>query len=140
MQEMADLGVMPQRVPNHVSFSALFILLVSIAFVVQGDSLGNYVASVFNISQVEARPSWTTTLSIAGGTYKSSPIFGSGPNTFPEQWWAFRPDAVNATPFWNVNFESGVGMIPTSFVTTGMLGALAWGTFFLLFLYFVTIF
>jgi cytochrome c-type biogenesis protein CcmH/NrfG len=135
VQEMADLGVMPQRVPNHVSFSALLILLVAIAFVVQGDSLGNYVASVFNISQVEARPSWTTTLSIAGETYKSSPIFGSGPNTFPEQWWAFRPDAVNATPFWNVNFESGVGMIPTSFVTTGILGALSWGAFFLLFLY-----
>ncbi|KKW05574.1 MAG: hypothetical protein UY39_C0056G0002 [Candidatus Kaiserbacteria bacterium GW2011_GWC2_49_12] len=39
----------------------------------------------------------------------------------------YKPLGVNFTEFWNVDFYSGVGFIPTSFVTVGLLGVVAWG-------------
>jgi tetratricopeptide (TPR) repeat protein len=59
-----------------------------------------------------------------------NPVFGSGPNRFVSSWLAFKPDGINQTLAWNVDFNSGVGMIPTFVVTTGLLGLLAWLLFF----------
>jgi tetratricopeptide (TPR) repeat protein len=46
----------------------------------------------------------------------------------------YRDVTLNTTPFWQIDFSSGIGFIPTSFVTTGVLGMLAWLGFFGLFL------
>lgn len=126
----------PETTQNKgISFASLAILLVTLVFLMQGQTLGSYLTSVFDIVQLEARPSWTTTISILGETYQTSPILGSGPNTFKEQWALFKPVVVNQTPFWNVDFTAGIGTIPTSFVTTGIAGVIAWALFFGFLLY-----
>jgi len=85
------------------------------------------------IAQLEVRPSWQGTFMVGEKVFGggSGLIFGSGPNTFPRAWGLFKPPGVNQTNFWNVDFQTGVGLVPTSFVTAGILGALAWLILFL---------
>lgn len=120
---------------STLSLPALIVLIVSVIFILGGDTVGNAVSSRFNISQIEARPSWQTTIDIGKETYRDNPVFGSGPNTFVKQWTKFKPQAINNTIFWNADFITGIGTIPTSFVTTGILGVLAWVLFLSLYIY-----
>ncbi|KKW44743.1 MAG: TRP repeat-containing protein [Parcubacteria group bacterium GW2011_GWA2_56_21] len=50
--------------------------------------------------------------------------------TLGGEWLKHRDASLNSTVFWNVDFSSGIGFIPTSFVTTGIVGVLAWVAFF----------
>jgi tetratricopeptide (TPR) repeat protein len=45
------------------------------------------------------------------------------------------PSSINVTAFWLTPFPYGIGLVPTSVITTGLLGALAWFTFFVVFLW-----
>jgi tetratricopeptide (TPR) repeat protein len=121
---------------KKIFFVTLAIVVISITFITAGSAIGNYISDALNISQIEARPSWQSTINITKETYRENLLFGSGPNTFQNQWSLFKPRAINDTLFWNVNFASGVGFVPTSFVTTGILGGLAWIVFFTLLLYY----
>jgi tetratricopeptide (TPR) repeat protein len=79
------------------------------------------------ISAVEVRPSWEGTLAIQKPvTEAKGLLFGSGPNSFAENWALYKPQGVNATVFWNLDFDAGVGTVPTPWVTVGMLGVIAW--------------
>lgn len=115
--------------------ASLLVLIVSVIFIVGSNSYSSFVSDFFNISQIEARPSWQTTVNIGKEVYKEDIIFGSGPNTFVKTWALHKPREVNETVFWNVDFVSGIGIIPTSFITVGLIGALAWTIFLGLFLY-----
>jgi len=106
----------------------LLALVVALFFIVGGSTLGSSLAGAFNVSYLDVRPSWPATFEVGGATYASSPFFGSGPSTFVGEWLKYKDQALNETIFWNVDFVSGIGFIPTSFVTTGILGALAWLT------------
>lgn len=119
----------------NMKFASLLVLVVSVIFIVGSNSYGGFVSNFFNISQIEARPSWQTTVSIGKDVYKEDIVFGSGPNTFVKTWALHKPREVNETVFWNVDFVSGIGIIPTSFITVGLIGALAWIIFFGLFLF-----
>lgn len=119
-----DAGSRPLVLP-------LVILAVSLFFLI-GGTLGAALANALHASVVSVRPSWQSTLSVAQKTYTTAPIFGTGPNTFGVEWLKNRDASLNSTIFWNTNFTSGIGFIPTSFVTTGILGALAWIGFLLL--------
>lgn len=114
---------------------SIIVLIIALVFIIGGSSVGGFMSSVFNVSQIEARPSWQSTIDISKQTYRESPLFGSGPNTFGSQWSLFKPQSINNTMFWNVDFDSGVGLVPTSFTTTGVLGGMAWIAFFMFFLY-----
>lgn len=119
-----------------ISIAPLVVFIVSLAFVLSGTTgLGNYIANTFHISQIEARPSWQTTVSIAKHTYQHNAIFGSGPNTFAEEWAAARPVELNTSIFWNADFISGIGSIPTAFVTTGIVGGIVWLLLILLYIW-----
>lgn len=125
--------------PQQASRSLLLplaTLAVSLFFIVGGGSLGNTLATSMGVSVIDVRPSWQSTFDVGSHTYASSPLFGSGPGTFNEQWMKFRDRSLNDTVFWNVDFTAGIGSIPTSFVTTGLVGSLAWVAFFVLFLFF----
>lgn len=113
----------------------LVTLLISLFFLMGGSAIGNAVAGSLGISVIDVRPSWQSTFDVGSHTYASSPLFGSGPGTFSEQWLKFRDRSLNSTVFWNVDFTSGIGLIPTSFITTGILGVLAWLAFLGFFLY-----
>lgn len=114
----------------------LATLAVALFFLIGGATIGNALVTSLNVSVVDVRPSWQSTFEVGSHTYASSPLFGSGPGTFSEQWVKFRDRSLNDTLFWNVDFASGIGSIPTSFVTTGLVGALAWVAFIALFLFF----
>ena len=111
----------------------LVTLIVSVFLIIGGSIVGNALSSVTGVSVLDVRPSWNATFDIGSHTYASSPLFGSGPGTFGEQWLRFRDRNLNDTLFWNIDFGAGIGSIPTSFVTTGALGVLAWLAFLALF-------
>ncbi len=113
----------------------LVALAVALFFLIGGSTIGNALVSAFGVNSLDVRPSWQSTFDVGSHTYASSPIFGSGPGTFGTQWLKFRDRSLNDTVFWNVDFTSGIGYIPTSFVTTGVVGALAWILFIGLFLF-----
>ncbi len=114
----------------------LVTLAIAIFFLIGGSSIGSALSSGFGVDVIDVRPSWQATFDVGSHTYASSPLFGSGPGTFDTQWIKFRDRSLNDTLFWNVDFASGIGSIPTSFVTTGLVGALAWVAFVALFLFF----
>jgi tetratricopeptide (TPR) repeat protein len=113
----------------------LAVLVVSLFFLIGGGTIGAALSNAFGTSFLDVRPSWASTFAVGSHTYASSPLFGSGPGTFGEQWLKFRDRSLNDTIFWNIDFTSGIGLIPTSFVTTGIVGALAWLAFLGLFLF-----
>ena len=110
---------------NHSLVMPLFVLAVSLFFLI-GGTLGSALANALHVNALSVRPSWQSTLAVGQQTYVTSPIFGTGPGTFGAEWLKYRDASLNATVFWNVDFSSGIGFVPTSLVTTGILGALAW--------------
>lgn len=125
---------------RSAAFLALVVLLVSFYFilpsswVMKGDASNdsrNYLANSFGVQYLEARPSWEGTMAVAKHVYGDRALLGSGPGTFVSEWLKSKPSDINRTVFWNTDFLSGVGFVPTSIVTTGILGLLAWIVFFL---------
>lgn len=114
----------------------LAALAIALFFLIGGSTIGSALGNAFGVSVIDVRPSWQSTFDVGSHAYASSPLFGSGPGTFGEQWLRFRDASLNNTVFWNVDFGSGIGYIPTSFVTTGLAGALAWLGFLGLLLFF----
>ena len=120
---------------------ALIALLISIFFIIFG-SAGNLTGSVLNkvydqagASFVDVRPSWSGTTAIVKGSLKEDILFGIGASNFDQAWSLYHPKDVNQFPYWNTSFTSGVGIIPSFLVTTGLVGFVAW-VFFLLSLLF----
>lgn len=88
-----------------------------------------HLPSLLQVAQTEVRPSWRGTFAVGEKVFEGGEalIFGSGPNTFGQAWGRYKPESVNATDFWNVDFTTGVGLVPTALVTVGILGLIAWG-------------
>ncbi|MDO8564936.1 MAG: hypothetical protein Q7R88_02995, partial [bacterium] len=126
----------PQEVRRRIPGISLAVLLISVIFIIWGSALGGPLSTFFKIPpQIEARPSWQTTFSVAKEALSENLLLGSGPGTFVGEWLKYKPAAVNSTIFWNVDFNYGVGLIPTFLTTLGILGLLAWLTFFGFFCY-----
>ncbi|MFZ3043929.1 MAG: tetratricopeptide repeat protein [Minisyncoccia bacterium] len=113
----------------------LAVLAVSLFFLI-GGTLGGALAGALHVNELNVRPSWQSTFAVGQKVFATAPLFGSGPNTFGIEWLKYRDAALNSTVFWNVDFPSGIGFLPTSFVTTGLIGALAWAVFLVLFVVF----
>lgn len=120
---------------SGVSRLYLFVCTLSVIFVLLGSSIGVYINQYLNVGQVEARPSWQSTSEILGKVYDKKPLLGVGPNNFTREWLLNKPLSTNTTPFWNIDFLFGVGIIPTFFITSGVLGIGVWVAFFVLFLW-----
>ncbi len=135
LDDMVELGdASPDHEEGvHSLVMPLAVLAVSLFFLI-GGTLGSALAQSFNVGTLTVRPSWQSTFSVAQKTYSTMPVFGSGPSTFGIEWLKYRDVSLNTTQFWNADFVTGIGFLPTSFVTTGMLGALAWIAFFVLLL------
>ena len=86
---------------------------------------------------VEVRPSWRGTLDVSQGTLSEGKtlFFGSGPNSFAKNWVRSKPAGVNETLFWNYDFNAGVGTVPSSLITLGVVGVIAWAVLAIAFLY-----
>lgn len=121
---------------RRISWPALAGIVISAAFLLPQSFLGNFLAKNLGIYSVEVRPSWEATADISRETMKENLFFGAGPNRFQNQWLLFKPEVVNNTPFWSALFDSGVGIIPSSVVTTGLFGILSWTAFLIFLLYY----
>ncbi len=106
--------------------TAVIILLAAAFFVFAGSNTALWVQNTFGIQTLDVRPSAEGTLSVALNAYATNPLFGSGPNTFASQWLDSRPQAVIATPFWDIAFPSGFASIPSAVATGGAVVLLAW--------------
>jgi tetratricopeptide (TPR) repeat protein len=104
------------------------LVIVAIFFMFFGTFITNVLPDRIRVVNLEARPSLQGTIAIGQQslTQPSTLFFGVGPNTFGREWGLYKPASINQSDFWNTNFTSGVGTIPTSFVTTGILGLIAW--------------
>ncbi len=127
---------MPVDIPKRkVSLYALTLLIFSIIFILFGQGIGNTITAKLQTVNVEVRPSWMTTYTVIKSSLKDNPIFGTAPNTFGLDWLRHKPVGVNESIFWNTDFTFGIGLIPTLFATTGILGILSWLFFFAMFVW-----
>jgi tetratricopeptide (TPR) repeat protein len=116
-----------------VPLVALFVAIVSIAYLFVGTMFSQNIALLLDINHIEVRPSVASTYQVTKDSLQSSNLFfGSGPATFESQWPIFRPSSVLLTNFWNLDFRYGAGVISSFAVTTGVLGIVAWLIFFVL--------
>lgn len=122
---------------RRVSILGVVVLSLSLIFIFLGrptQSIGRFLASLGIPSSDAVRPSFTPTMDLARGVLERDPILGVGPNRFSSEWFLNRPAAVNRTQYWNTFFSFGVGFIPTTLVTGGLLGFGAWVMFLVAFL------
>ncbi len=111
------------------------VCLMSGAFVVAGDFMGERFANWFDIEYLEVRPSLIANIDIAQGVYADDLFLGVGPNQFEQAWREFKDPTINQTLFWNTDFIAGSGFVPTLFVTLGLLGGLTFVLFHLSYLW-----
>ncbi len=113
---------------------ASVVLVISLVFIFFGSSLGNIISGATQTSEVDVRPSWSATSDISQATLSNHALFGIGPDRFVSAWLVNKPSAVNGTIFWNIDFNYGIGFIPSMLVTIGLVGLLGALAFVLLFL------
>jgi len=117
---------------------AVVLLVVSLAFVINPNisatygTLSDTTSGIFGVSNIEVRPSLSATLNISRAVLGSNLLLGSGPGTFAESWFLYKPQEINTTVFWNTPFASGVGFMVTQVANVGLLGTLVWLAFFFL--------
>jgi tetratricopeptide (TPR) repeat protein len=123
------------RKAYHVPFTPLVILLLSVIFLLPGN-LGDSISQRLSIFDVEMRPSVEGTARIAALSWQDGwkeMLIGVGPNLFSSAWIMHKPDGVNQTDAWNTDFSAGFGVIPSTAITLGVVGFLAWVLFLALF-------
>ncbi len=94
-------------------FLALIILLV----------LGNFNVGLNLPAEVSL--SRSASWKIAKEAFKQNPVFGSGPATYYYDFSRFKELNFNASPLWNVRFDSAAGALFELLSTVGILGVLA---------------
>lgn len=127
--------LLAKRGSSVMSVASIIVLVLALCGSIFASTLGTTLGGYFGTAQIEARPSFGSTMAIASKILATSPWLGSGPNTFTFAWDKYRPSDLNQSIFWNADFSSGVGFIPTSLVTAGGLGAAAWLVFLALFIF-----
>ncbi|MBI2065459.1 MAG: tetratricopeptide repeat protein [Candidatus Zambryskibacteria bacterium] len=134
----------PTSLFSKATFLPVVLGLISIVFLINPaisetrGTLGNVVADVFGVNNADVKPSLSATLNISKAVLSQVTLFGSGPNTFSQDWLIYKPVDINATPFWSVVFPFGVGFIPTQIASTGVLGTALWLAFFVYFILIAT--
>jgi len=123
-------------IKKFLSVPSSIVFVLAIVFVLFSGTIGTFVNTKLNISQVEVRPSWGATFDIGSSAIKSDLLFGAGPNRFGIEWLQNKPAGINSTVFWNTNFNSGIGFIPSTLTTTGIVGFLSWLAFLGLLLFY----
>lgn len=122
------------RTLKNFPYLSFFVVLISLLFLVGSNSLSTIVAQYFGAINPEFYPSVSGTFELVRPALSHNPLFGTGPNTFALDWSMWRPQEIFQSIFWNVDFKSGFGLIPTFLITTGIIGFLAWILFIIVFI------
>jgi tetratricopeptide (TPR) repeat protein len=121
-------GSVFQKIPWIPSVLAVIFIIAT----VWGMSTLNNVTNTIRAEYTEFALPWQMTLDIASQSLKVSPLFGVGPNFFSQAFLTYKPPIINTSNLWGIEFNSGVGTIPTSFVTQGLIGGLLWILFLII--------
>lgn len=103
--------------------------VVSVGFLLWGSMINAGLTRFVPVSSLEVRPSFTSTLDIVRAAHGDSLqqfLIGSGPQTFGENWLLHKPNIVNQSQFWSVDFVAGFSTCMTALGTVGVVGALMW--------------
>lgn len=130
-----DVAGETPKVSLAVILVTLMVCICSVLFVVAGDYVGSRVNAITGVSYIEVRPSLEATADVLRSVYQEDILLGTGPNRFGDAWRLYKDRAINETTFWNIDFNAGYGLVPTLFVTLGLLGGLAIVAFHLSYLY-----
>lgn len=106
--------------------ASCIVLAVTVFVAFFGSGLTTSLQDHYNISSLEVSPSFQGTLSIIEGVYAKDPFFGSGPDTFSNDWLLYRPVSTVSTAFWSTEFGSGFAYIPSALATGGIVVGIAW--------------
>jgi tetratricopeptide (TPR) repeat protein len=128
---------------SMLSIASLVVLLVAATFIFippstkTGDiTVTGQFADTLQVGEFDVRPSWKTTVSLGSQSFEDNgAVFGAGPGSFYHIWAQYLPDSINVSAFWLTDFFYGIGFVPTSIISTGLLGAIAWLLFFTIFLW-----
>jgi tetratricopeptide (TPR) repeat protein len=110
-------------------FTAMISVFICFIFIVGHTVIGGLISRYISLSNTDVRPSLSATSSIALKAIRHNPVFGTGPNTFGLDWSKWKDIDVVQTLFWNVDFNTGIGLLPTFAITTGLIGLIAWLAF-----------
>lgn len=117
---------------SKISIFTLIMLIISGALYFKGDLLASPSGRALNTGYTEVVLPWRLTLDVTSDTIKESPFFGAGPNRFTYQFLKFKPyQDINPSPFWNAEFSSGFGIVPSFVASQGLVGAILWCLFFI---------
>jgi len=129
-------GVSEEKMSYRVPLVPLLIVMLSVVctLITMRTNPFGFVGSFspfsffnrYSLNVVEGRPSLSSTYQLGVSVLKEKHIFGAGPNNFEQVWNMYKKNEINQYPFWNSDFSYGYGVVPSSFVTLGILGVLAW--------------
>jgi tetratricopeptide (TPR) repeat protein len=115
------------KITNNNLLIPLAAFLALIIFLV----LGNF--NILNLNlPAEVSLSRSASWDIAKSGIKANPIFGSGPSTFYYDFSKYKSINFNASPLWNVRFDSASGALFELLSTVGIVGAIAFAVLFLI--------
>lgn len=117
-----------KKFPTY-SFS---VIILSLLFFISGQFIGSFLPNTLGLFNVEVNPSFTTTFQVAKNVFKNDVLFGIGPNKFADAWSLYKPSLINGSQFWNTPFSTGVGLIPTLMINSGILVFLSYLVFLVL--------
>lgn len=119
------------KIVSKISIITLVLFIISSVLTFKGNDLATSAIKSLNLEQTEIVLPWQLTLDVASDTIKERPLFGAGPNRFVNQFLIHKPEIINPTIFWNVEFSTGFGYIPSFVVTHGVVGSILWVLFFI---------
>lgn len=105
------------------------VALVSAAFLLWGSVFQSGLVRLFPVSSLEVRPSLTTTFDVlrtAHGDSIERFLVGTGPGTFGDTWFMYKPASINQSQFWNLDFNVGFSTFATALSTVGVIGLIGW--------------
>lgn len=110
---------------SKISYRTIGLFVLALILSVYGQTVAGKVSTKFGINQLDVRPSWELSVDMANSALQQNPIFGVGPNRYLNVYLLNKPQSVNETVFWSLDFTSGVSYITSFVVTLGVVGLVA---------------
>ncbi len=128
---LAIAGILPLiiviLIKDRSSRTKSLILSAFLLINITAITVGSY--RLFNPPTGAAKPvflSIGSSWSIALESLKTSPLLGTGPGTFTEDFTRFKPNSENSKPSWNLRFNTGFNQYLNILTTVGILGLVSY--------------
>lgn len=137
--------LIPQDGPNNTwVWRPLLVLVISILFVgfqflPASVNPRNWVGSAVTLP-VEIQLSNSATWEMVKNALSTKPVFGFGPGTTGIAFGQIKPEALNQSIVWNLNFDRASSEVANIAIETGLLGVLAFEAASILFLLYALFF